>query len=136
MGAIHSKIKKLRIQSGITQQETADKLHMHLRTWQKVENGITKLDVDRLKDIAEIFETSVEELINTEETFFINEVTGNDKGTGIGGHNNEITINNCSENERELYERMLAEQKEQYATMLAAKKEQIAFLKQLLEQQK
>jgi transcriptional regulator with XRE-family HTH domain len=120
MGAIHSKIKKIRMQSGITQQETADKLHMHLNTWQKIENGVTKLDIDRLKDIAEIFETSMEELINTEEGVFFNEMSEND-GSAVG-YNKDVTINNCSDNERELYERMLRE-----------KDETIAFLKKIVE---
>jgi transcriptional regulator with XRE-family HTH domain len=129
MGAIHSKIKKIRMQSGITQQETADKLHMHLNTWQKIENGVTKLDIDRLKDIAEIFETSVEELINVDDNVTVNshnEIGGDNNGTGAGaaavGYIKEVIVNNCSENERELYERMLRE-----------KDETIAFLKKIVE---
>lgn len=128
MGAIHSKIKKLRMQAGMTQQETADKMFMHLNTWQKVESGITKLDIDRLKLISDMFEVSVEELINAEEGTFFNEVSGN--SDSAGSYNNigkeiNVTNNNCSENERELYERMLKE-----------KDEQIAFMKQLLEGKK
>lgn len=110
------------MQSGITQQETADKLHMHLNTWQKIENGVTKLDIDRLKDIAEIFETSVEELINTDDNVTIHEVSGNEGPSGYNKFENMVINNNCSENERELYERMLKE-----------KDETIAFLRKIVE---
>lgn len=127
MGAIHSKIKKLRMQAGITQQEAADSMHMHLNTWQKVENGVTKLDIDRLKVIAELFETTVEELINTDEGISIGDVTGNSDSSAnfTVGKEVNITNNNCSENERELYTKIIAD-----------KDEQIAFLKQLLEKGK
>lgn len=123
MGAVHSKIKKLRIQSGLTQQEVADKMNMHLKTWQKVENGFTKLDIDRLKEIAEVLETTIEELINTDDGVFINEISGND----IGFNNNEVNIthNHCSDNEKALYERIIAE-----------KDKEIAFLRTLLEKGK
>jgi transcriptional regulator with XRE-family HTH domain len=130
MGAIHNKVKKLRIQSGLTQQEMADKLNMHLKTWQKVENGFTKLDIDRLKEIAEIFEVSIDELINTDEGVFINEVSG----SGIGYSNEEVQIthNYCSENEKALYERMIADKDKQ----IADKDRQIALLQNLLEKGK
>ncbi len=130
MGAIHNKIKKLRIQSGLTQQEMADKLNMHLKTWQKVENGFTKLDIDRLKEIAEIFDVNVEELINTDEGVFINEVSGN--GIGYSNEEVQITHNYCSENEKALYERIIADKDKQ----IADKDKQIVLLQNLLEKGK
>ncbi|PZF71586.1 helix-turn-helix domain-containing protein [Taibaiella soli] len=130
MGAIHNKIKKLRIQSGLTQQEMADKLNMHLKTWQKVENGFTKLDIDRLKEIAEIFDVNIEELINTDEGVFINEVSGN--GIGYSNEEVQITHNYCSENEKALYERIIADKDKQ----IADKDKQIVLLQNLLEKGK
>ena len=77
MGAIHNKIKKLREQSGLTQQEMADKLNMHLKSWQKVENGITKLDIERLQLIADVLETTIEDLINVDDSVYINAIKDN-----------------------------------------------------------
>jgi transcriptional regulator with XRE-family HTH domain len=105
MGAIHTKIKKLREQSEITQQEMADKLNMHLKTWQKIEHGITKLDIERLQQIANILETTVEELINVEDSVYINAIKDND----VGFNNSAVTINHKSVEEKDLYERLIAE---------------------------
>jgi transcriptional regulator with XRE-family HTH domain len=105
MGAIHNKIKMLRSQNGLTQQEMADKMNMHLKTWQKIENGVTKLDIDRLKQIAEVLETTIEDLINVEEGVYINEIKNND----VGFNNSTITIQHKSEIESHLYERLLTE---------------------------
>jgi len=95
----------LRSQNGLTQQDIADKMNMHLKTWQKIENGVTKLDIDRLKQIAEILETTIEDLINVEEGVYINEIKNND----VGFNNSTITIQHKSEIESQLYERLLTE---------------------------
>lgn len=105
MAAIHNKIKVLRSQNGLTQQEMADKLNMHLKTWQKIENGVTKLDIDRVKQIAEILDSTIEDLINAEEGVYINEIKNND----VGFNNSSITIQHKSEIEVQLFERLLKE---------------------------
>ena len=124
MGAIHTKIKKLREQSGLTQQEFADKLNVHLKTWQKIENGITKLDIERLQQIAEILETTVEDLINVEDSVYINAIKDND----VGFNNSTVTINHKSEEEKLLYERLISEKDK----IIADKDKEIAFLRELL----
>jgi len=124
MGAIHNKIKKLREQSSLTQQEMADQLNMHLKTWQKVENGITKLDIERLKQIAEVLETTVEDLINVEDSVYISAIKDND----VGFNNSSVTINHKSEEEKNLYERLIAEKDK----IIADKDKEIGFLRSLL----
>ncbi|MBE9597848.1 helix-turn-helix domain-containing protein [Pedobacter sp. MC2016-24] len=123
MGAIHNKIKKLR-EGLFTQQEMADKLHIHLKTWQKIENGITKLDVDRLKAIAELFEMTIEDLINVEDSVYISEIKNND----VGFNNSSVTINHKSEVETQLYERMIAEKDK----IIIDKDKEIEYLRGLL----
>lgn len=56
-------IKKLRELKGLRQQDLADKLCMGLRSYQSLENGETKLDLERLQQSAKILETSIEELL-------------------------------------------------------------------------
>jgi transcriptional regulator with XRE-family HTH domain len=124
MGAVHNKIKKLRSQVGLTQQHMADKMNMHLKTWQKIENGITKLDIERLKEIAEVLETTVEDLINADDGVYINEIKGND----VGFNNNNVTINHKSETEKELYERLISEKDK----IIEEKNKEIAFYRDLL----
>lgn len=125
MGAIHNKIKKLREQSNLTQQEMADKLNMHLKTWQKVENGVTKLDIERLQLIADVLETTIEDLINVDDSVYINAIKDNE----VGFNNSSVTINHKSEEEKNLYERLIAEKDK----IIADKDKEIAFLKGLLK---
>lgn len=103
----------------------ADKLHIHLKTWQKIENGITRLDLDRLKQIAEILDTTVEDLINVEDSVYINEIKDND----VGFNNSTVSIHHKSEVETQLYERLLAEKDK----IIADKDKEIAYLRGLLE---
>lgn len=125
MGAIHNKIKKIREQSGLTQQDVADKLCIHLKTWQKIENGITRLDLDRLHQIAEILETTVEDLINVEDSVYINAIKDND----VGFNNSSVTINHKSKEELDIYQMLLVE-KDKVATLSSEN----AVLKYKLEQ--
>lgn len=125
MGAIHNKIKKLREQSNLTQQEMADKMNMHLKTWQKVENGVTKLDIERLQLIANVLETTIEDLINVDDSVYINAIKDNE----VGFNNSSVTINHKSEEEKNLYERLIAEKEK----IIADKDKEIAFLRGLLD---
>lgn len=105
MGAIQSKIKRFREAEGTTQQEMADKLHIHVKTWQKIENGITRLDLERLKQIANVYDIPVEDLINTDDSIYISEI----KDNKVDFNNSHVTINDKSENETKLYEKLLDE---------------------------
>jgi transcriptional regulator with XRE-family HTH domain len=77
-------IKKHREQKGLRQQDMADRLCMSLRSYQSLENGETKLDVERLGRIAEILETSMEELLKPEGNYIHQEVKDNGNGSGFG----------------------------------------------------
>lgn len=125
MGAIHNKIKRLREQCGLTQQEIADKLSIHLKTYQKIENGITRLDIERIQQIAEILETSVEDLLNADEGVFISNVDND-----VVNNNGSVTINNKSEDEKLLYERIIAEKDIEIKRLL----EEVSYLKDKLDQ--
>lgn len=125
MGAIHNKIKRLREQSDLTQQEMADKLNMHLKTWQKIENGVTKLDIERLQLIADVLETTIEDLINVDDSVYISAIKDND----VGFNNSSVTINHKSEEEKNLYERLIAEKDK----IITDKDKEIAFLRRLLD---
>ena len=56
-------IKKHRELKGLRQQDLADKLSINLRSYQNLENGGTKLDLERLEQIAEVLETPIEDLL-------------------------------------------------------------------------
>ncbi|HVT84238.1 MAG TPA: helix-turn-helix transcriptional regulator [Chitinophagaceae bacterium] len=62
---ICEKLKSLREKHGYAQQEVADALNMSQNAYSLLENGITKLDVERLFAIAEFYKISVSDLLDT-----------------------------------------------------------------------
>lgn len=64
---ICKKIKELRKQHACTQQEVADSLNMSQNAYSMLEAGHTKIDIERLQQIAEFYKISVNNLF--EELF-------------------------------------------------------------------
>jgi len=50
-----TRIKEIRKKSGLSQQAVADKLGIHLTNYNKMETGKTRVDLDRLEQLASIF---------------------------------------------------------------------------------
>lgn len=110
-------IKKYRTSKGLRQQDMADKLSMNLKSYQQLENGVTKLDVERLNQISEILDVSIFDLLKSEGIFLNQEI---DQNENI--YNSEVTINNdISQSERKLFEKMIED-----------KDQEIAYLRDLL----
>lgn len=65
------KLKTLRKESGLTQQEVADKLYVSRSLYAKYESGLATPSKDILQKMALLFDTGVNELISTEETTFM-----------------------------------------------------------------
>lgn len=61
---LRQKIRFLRIARGLTQNQLAAQLGSSLRTYQRLENGTSPLDVQALMHLAHIFETSFYDLTN------------------------------------------------------------------------
>jgi transcriptional regulator with XRE-family HTH domain len=119
MNAVALKIKKLRSNIGLTQEQMADKVHLSVKAWQKIENGITKLDLDRLNQIAEILEISLVDLINSDGSYVHQEIQQNENI-----YNKEVTINEggVTNAERELFNKAIAD-----------KDKEIEFLRSMLQ---
>lgn len=60
---VYERIRNLREDSDLTQQQMADKLFINRRTYSSYENGVRGIPVEVLGDIADIFGTSVDYLI-------------------------------------------------------------------------
>lgn len=58
------KIKKLRLEANLTQKELADKMNVSFQTISKWEGGINEPDMQSIKDLAKIFNVSVEYLFS------------------------------------------------------------------------
>lgn len=62
------KIKKLRIEKELTQKDLADKLNVTFQTVSKWENDENEPDVATIKELAKLFDCSLDQLLNEEET--------------------------------------------------------------------
>jgi transcriptional regulator with XRE-family HTH domain len=83
-------IKKRRELKGLRQQDMADKLCMNVRSYQNLESGNTRLDIERLEQIAGVLETSIEELLKS-EGFYIYQEIKESSGSGVRYFGSENT---------------------------------------------
>ena len=67
MNQLGIRIKKIRLAKGLTQEKVATKLFLSLKAYQNIEHGITKIDLERIKQLADIFEITMDKLINSAE---------------------------------------------------------------------
>ncbi len=71
---LHENLKQLRIQSGMSQEIMAQQLHVVRQTISKWEKGISVPDADMLRNIAELFDVSVSDLLGELEPKNTNEI--------------------------------------------------------------
>lgn len=57
---ILDQLKKLRKVRGYTQSGMADQLNISLKAYQNIEYGVTKIDLERLGKILQVFDTNLE----------------------------------------------------------------------------
>lgn len=69
--SLHDSIRTIREIKQWTQEEMAEKLDMSLNAYSKIERGKTKLNFDKLEQIAQIFQINVAELIESKEKGFV-----------------------------------------------------------------
>ena len=61
---IHKKIKSIRELKKISRKEVADQLNIDTRTYSYIESGDISLSIKRLCQICNVFEITIEELLN------------------------------------------------------------------------
>ena len=61
------KLKKLRTEKGLTQKTLADQLHVTFQTVSKWESDTNEPDIATLKELAKLFDCSIDYLLNDEE---------------------------------------------------------------------
>ena len=118
-------IKRRREIKGLRQQDMADKLSMSLRSYQSLESGETKLDIERLERIAEVLETNMEELLKPEGFYIHQEVRESSDEAGFGTGN----VFNYGM-EKEMVDKLLSAKDEEIQTL----KEEVKYLKEKVDQ--
>jgi transcriptional regulator with XRE-family HTH domain len=109
------KIATVRARKGYTLKNMALDLSISPAAYRKIETGETKLTVERLFRIAEIFETPLPDLLEIGNDVF--HQTNNESATGY----------------QQKIENFYQESKEVYEKLLQSKEDQITLLKSLLE---
>jgi transcriptional regulator with XRE-family HTH domain len=87
------KLKAIRKEKKLTQEQMADKLHMSQPAYNKYEHGKTIPSADLLKKISEAFHISADELLNyVVDNNMHFKITSIDQGNKFAGTNNYYTI--------------------------------------------
>lgn len=68
------RVKTIREKKGLSQSKIAEMMHIEQTTYSKIENGVSKIDLERLFMLAEILEENPFDLLNyrNNNTFHIN----------------------------------------------------------------
>jgi transcriptional regulator with XRE-family HTH domain len=113
MTTIARRIKLYRLGKGFSQQEMADRLNISQSAYAKIENGFTRIDVDRLRVICTILELDPDELLR---------ITPKD---GESGFEHDAFV---ERNDQRMHEA--------YAETIRNLKKEIEFLRKLLMKEK
>ncbi|MCR1837145.1 XRE family transcriptional regulator [Rodentibacter caecimuris] len=69
--SVQDKIRGLREQNRLSQEEMAERLNMSPSGYAKIERGETKLYLEKLEQIAQVFNLDITDLINTKNICFL-----------------------------------------------------------------
>ncbi|OOF65635.1 helix-turn-helix domain-containing protein [Rodentibacter sp. Ppn85] len=69
--SVQDKIRGLREQNRLSQEEMAERLNMSPSGYAKIERGETKLYLEKLEQIAQVFNLDITDLINTKSICFL-----------------------------------------------------------------
>lgn len=110
--SIGENIKKKRLKINLSQEILAEKLHVSQATLSNIESNKSVPDVILLQQIADILETNINDLLDSEKVV----VNNTDQKGGVGYA--EI-VNQLSENLVNLYERTIKEKNEEIEVLKA-----------------
>ena len=85
----NNRLYKLRKQSGMSQEELANRLNVSRQTISKWEVGDSTLDLEKLVAISDLFHVSLDELVTGEESKKADEEKSDDKKNESNDNSNE-----------------------------------------------
>ena len=128
--SVNEKIRKVRESKAWSQEQMAEKLNMSLNGYAKIERGETKLYLDKLEQIAQVFDIDVVELMQSDGKNICFQIESPLGSVYQGGGETQLLI----EIERLKLELSHAREKESLLTkMLDQKDSEIQALKYLLK---
>lgn len=120
---VHDKIRVMREINQWSQEEMAEKLSMSPNGYAKIERGQSSINLDKLQQIANVFNIDMGELITSQDKSFF---------FSIGDHSNNNSyfgVSNVLAAENEKLSSLLAMKD----TLLAQKDDEIKALKEIIE---
>lgn len=126
------KIKQIRKAKGYSQDDMADHLGISPGTYGKLERGETKLDLDRLKAIADFLDTDLIELLNNNSVV----ITYNDHNKTVRDHAISSMYSEHHDNEKaiEALEKVIEHLKEEVLSLRDEKKQMLSLIEKLSQQ--
>jgi transcriptional regulator with XRE-family HTH domain len=119
---IGERIRTIRTVKGLSQDYVANMLEISQPAYSDIEKGKSKVNFEKLQNIADIFEMTVQEVISFDEKQIFNN-TFNEKSKGF--FNIKKIVKNSFNNERKAYQ-----------DQINYLKEEIAYLKSKLDEKK
>lgn len=120
----HEKIKLLRDTHHLTQEEMAEKLSMSTNGYAKMERGVTNIQVDKLEQIANVFNMDLLELMSLGERKLVY--------CSIGDNNNGVLIG-VTEDSGAFATAQLQATIDHQAEIIIHQKEELQMLKEMVE---
>lgn len=123
MTKVNETVKVMREMNQFTQEEMAEKLGMSVNGYSKLERGISKISLEKLEQIANIFNINVSELYSAKEKGFFCLFSENSQNNSTYYANTDaVTVEN------EKLKLVIEHQKE----LLAQKENEILALKEII----
>lgn len=119
----YEKIKMMREMNQWTQEDVAEKLGMSTTGYAKIERGQTNVSVEKLKQIAQIFNINIAQLLDDNEKFVIFSIGDNHSNYNHFNMNEKL----IAQNEKQQLEIQLKDE------LLKQKDAEITALKELIE---
>lgn len=107
---IGEKIRKVRSIKGYSQEYMAEVMKISQAAYSDIENNKTKVNLDRIQQLAKIFEIDVSDLISFDENQVFNN-TFNENSKGF--FNVQKVMNESFDNERKVYNEQIKDLKEE-----------------------
>ncbi|HEV7333138.1 MAG TPA: helix-turn-helix transcriptional regulator [Flavisolibacter sp.] len=99
---IGDKIRKVRELKGYKQEYVAGKLGLSVTAYGNIERNESSLTFDRLEEIAEVLEVSVQDILNIPEQFNVHSIVNSQVGFSQSGFNYYAGKKNGNDEESEL----------------------------------
>lgn len=121
--SVHEKIRFIRQLKGWSQEETAQKLEMSTNGYGSIERGDTDVNLSRLKQLAEVFDVRLSDLVDSSEKTVFNQ----------SGENNSQSNWHINGNQADNPLPALRLEMEKMQLLLDQKDKEIVYLKEIIE---